>query len=69
MSKYIDLELPILLDLLELHTTHYGKLISEGHYGGDEFTECREIIAEIQEAIQAILDSQNVRSNFQKILH
>ena len=69
VSKYIGFDLPILFDLLEVNTAHYSKLLSEGHYGGDEFTKCRETISEIQDAIQVILDSENSNTSFQKIPH
>lgn len=67
VSKYIGFDLPILFDLLELNTAHYSKLISEGHYRGDEFTQCRETISEIQEAIQkkTELESPNPGHDFQ----
>jgi len=66
VSKYIGFNLPILFDLLELNTSHYSKLLSEGHYRGDEFKKCRETISELQEAIQGILESENANSTIKK---
>jgi hypothetical protein len=52
VSRYIDFELSVLVDLLAKHTTEYSRLIANGQFKGEEYTKCRNTIRELQKAIQ-----------------
>ncbi len=57
MPQYIGLDLQILLDLLVKQTNEYGEMSRKGNYTGEEFTQCRQILAELQQAIKLKLES------------
>jgi hypothetical protein len=52
MSKYIDLDMQSLVDLLVIHTTEYNKMLSSGFFSVEEFTQCKQQLAEIHAAIK-----------------
>ena len=52
MSKYIDLDIQSLVDLLVIHTTEYNKMLSSGFFSVEEFTQCKRELAEIHAAIK-----------------
>ena len=52
MSKYIDLEMPALMDLLVRYTEEYTKMTSYQAFSVEEFTHCKQQLAEIQAAIR-----------------
>ena len=51
MSNYADFDLPYLLDLLVKHTKEYTKMLSYSNYTVEEFSQCKQTLAEIQAAI------------------
>ena len=57
MQQYIGLDLQILLDLLVKQTNEYGEMCRKGNYTGEEFTQCRQILAELQQAIKLELEA------------
>jgi hypothetical protein len=57
MPQYIALELQTLLDLLVKQTNEYGAMCRKGNYTGEEFTQCRQILAELQQAIKLKLEA------------
>lgn len=52
MSKYTDLDMQSLVDLLVIHTTEYNKMLSSGFFSVEEFTQCKQQLAEIHAAIK-----------------
>ena len=52
MPKYIDLDIQSLVDLLVIHTTEYNKMLSSGFFSVEEFTQCKQQLAEIHAAIK-----------------
>jgi hypothetical protein len=52
VSRYINFELPVLVDLLAKHTTEYSQLIADGQFNSENFVKCRNTIVDIQKAIQ-----------------
>ena len=57
MPQYIGLELQTLLDLLVKRTNEYGKMCRTGNYTGEEITQSRQILAELQQAIKIKLEA------------
>jgi len=57
MPQFIALELQTLLDLLVKQTNEYGAMCRKGNYTGEEFTQCRQILAELQQAIKLKLEA------------
>ena len=57
MPQYIGLEMQTLLDLLVKQTNEYGAMCRKGNYTGEEFTQCRQILAELQQAIKLELEA------------
>ena len=53
MANYSDLDLPDLLDLLVKHTSEYTKMRSQGILPVEEFAQCKQVLAELQDAIEA----------------
>jgi hypothetical protein len=53
MTDYSDLELHNLLDLLVRHTSDYTKMLSQEILPVEEFAQCRQTLAELQNAIEA----------------
>jgi len=54
MNQYMNLDLQGLVDLLVIHTREYNRIISSGMIGVEEFTQCKQKLAEIHEAIKEI---------------
>ena len=52
MSEYVDLDMQSLVDLLVTHTTDYNKMLSSGFFSVEEFTQCKQRLAEIHAAIK-----------------
>ena len=52
MSKYNDLELPALMDLLVKHTEEYTKMVTYKVFSVEEFTQCKQRLKEIHDAIK-----------------
>ena len=52
MNQYIDLDMQGLVDLLVIHTTEYNKMLSSGFFSVEEFTQCKQRLAEIHAAIK-----------------
>jgi hypothetical protein len=50
MIKYIDLDLPVLVDLLVKHSNEYTNMLFPNTYHGEKFAECKWTLAEIQQA-------------------
>jgi len=48
--KYIDLDLPVLMDLLVKHTNEYTRMLSHNIYSWEEFAQCKKTLREIQQA-------------------
>jgi hypothetical protein len=57
MPHYISLELQTLLDLLVKQTNEYGEMCRNDNYSAEEFTQCRQILAELQQAIKLRLET------------
>ena len=52
MSQYTELDLQALVDLLVTHTREYDKMLSSGFFSVEEFTQCKQQLAEIHAAIK-----------------
>lgn len=52
MSQYIHLELQALVDLLVEHIREYDRMLSSKVFTEEEFTHCKQKIAEIHAAIK-----------------
>ncbi len=52
MSRYIDLELSTLMDLLVKHTEEYTKMVTYKVFSVEEFSHCKQQLGEIQAAIK-----------------
>jgi hypothetical protein len=52
MSKYSELELPALIDLLIRHTGEYTRMVSYKVFSVEEFSRCKQVLAEIHTAIK-----------------
>ena len=61
MPQYIGLELQTLLDLLVKRTNEYGEMIRNGNHNGEEFTQCRQVLAELQQAIKLNLEACGIK--------
>ena len=53
MNSYSDLELHHLLDLLVKHTSEYTEMLSQGILPVEKFAQCKQTLAELQNAIEA----------------
>ena len=53
MTNYSDLDLHDLLDLLVKHTSEYTKMRSQGILPVEKFTQCKQVLAELQNTIEA----------------
>jgi hypothetical protein len=51
MTEYIDLDLSTLMDMLSKETSAYTRLLTEKQGTEEEFTQCKERIEQIQDAI------------------
>ena len=58
VRNYIGLNIVQLADLLQLEMAKYSKFIADGKVGTDQFIKCRNIIEDIQAAIQSLLKSR-----------
>ena len=52
VTNYEDLDLQALVDLLVIHTNDYDRILSSGIFRVEEFTQCRQQLAEIHAAIK-----------------
>ena len=52
MSKYTGLDMQSLIDLLIKHTADYTKMLTYRTYTVEEFTQCKQALAEIHAAIE-----------------
>jgi len=52
VTNYEDLDLQALVDLLVIHTNDYNRILSSGIFRVEEFTQCRQELAEIHAAIK-----------------
>ena len=59
-TDYMNIEYPLLINILTEYTIKYTKMISEGLIYGKEFTECEEQIKLIHSALRHKL---NISSN------
>jgi hypothetical protein len=64
MHNYRELELQTLIDLLVKHTAEYTRLLSYGVFSGEEFTQCKQALAEIHRVIadRSITDGGEVKN-------
>jgi len=53
MNSYSVLGLHDLLDLLVKHTSEYTKMLSHAILPVEEFAQCKQTLAELQDAIEA----------------
>lgn len=68
MANYADLDLQTLIDLLVKHTDEYTTMLPFISFNVEEFTQCKQTLAEIQDAIklksrEGIYDLTNIRSD------
>ena len=52
MSKYSDLELPALMDLLIKYTEEYTRMVSYRVFSVEEFSQCKQALLDIHAAIK-----------------
>ena len=52
MSQYINLDLQTLIDLLVTRIKEYDKMLSTRVFKEEEFTQCKQILAELHAAIK-----------------
>lgn len=52
MTKYSELELPALIDQLIRHTEEYTRMVSYKVFSVEEFSRCKQALAEIHTAIK-----------------
>ena len=52
MSNYTDLDLQALVDLLVIHTDEYNRIVSSPVLRVEEFTQCKQKLAELHAAIK-----------------
>ena len=52
MPNYADLDLQTLIDLLVKHTNEHTKLFPFSSYRVEEFTQCKQVLEKIQDAIK-----------------
>ena len=52
MSQYMNLELQTLIDLLVTRITEYDTMLSTKVFSEEEFTQCKQILAELHAAIK-----------------
>ena len=52
MSKYIELDLQRLLDLLIVHIKQYDQMLSSKVFTEEEFTQCKRRLAELHSQIK-----------------
>ena len=52
MSQYINLDLQTLIDLLVTRIKEYDKMLSTRVFNEEEFTQCKQILAELHAAIK-----------------
>ena len=69
MSKYIELDLQSLIDLLVVRTREYDKMLSTKVFSEEEFAQCKQTLAELHEAIkvkaaQEGFNTTNISPNF-----
>ena len=53
MSKYNDLELPALMDMLIKYTEDYTRMVTYRVFSVEEFSQCKQTLSEIHKAIKA----------------
>lgn len=58
MSTYRDLELVTLMDLLIRHTVEYTKMVSYKVFSVEEFSHCKQNLAEIHSAIKEKISNE-----------
>jgi len=56
MLQYIDLGLPSLMDLLVKHTAEYTRMLTYGSHSVEEFSQCKQTLAELQQTIKQKLE-------------
>ena len=69
MTGYLDLELHQLIDLLLVHTDEYTEMLSSRIFSVEDFTQCKQKLAEIhaaikQKSIDEGLPMDNIMPNF-----
>jgi hypothetical protein len=69
MTLYADLELYQLIDLLIIHTDEYTEMLSSRVFSVEDFTQCKQKLAEIhaaikQKSIDEGLPMDNIMPNF-----
>jgi hypothetical protein len=52
MSKYSDLEIPALMDLLIKYTEDYTRMVTYRVFSVEEFSQCKQALADIHTAIR-----------------
>ena len=52
VTNYEELDLQALVDLLVIHTNDYNRILSSGIFRVEEFTQCKQQLAEIHAAIK-----------------
>jgi len=52
VTNYENLDLQALVDLLVIHTKDYDRMLSSGVFRVEEFTQCKQQLAEIHSAIK-----------------
>lgn len=52
MANYNNLEIPALMELLIKHTREYTRMISNRVFSVEEFSQCKQTLAEIHTAIK-----------------
>lgn len=63
MLQYIDLDLPVLMDLLVKHTNEYTNMLTFSSYTVEEFAQCKRTLAEIQQAIKIKIEQEGYLLN------
>ena len=64
VMKYIDLDLQVLVDLLVIHSKEYDRIVSSPILRVEEFTQCKQQLAEIHAAIKEKSREEGIRMEF-----
>ena len=56
MLQYTDLDLPSLMDLLVKHTSEYTRMLTYSSHTVEEFAQCKQTLAELQQSIKQKLE-------------
>ena len=64
VMKYTDLDLQVLVDLLVIHAKVYDRIVTSPIFRVEEFTQCKQQLAEIHSAIKEKSSEEGVPMEF-----